>query len=51
MDVSGALSNMPFVIPDCRASGKSGIHNHNPSRMGGDSGLWIPGSQLRRAPE
>jgi hypothetical protein len=21
-----------LVIPDCRASGKSGIHNHDPSR-------------------
>jgi hypothetical protein len=35
-----------LVIPDCRASGKSGIHNRDPRRTGGgggiDSGLLAP---------
>jgi hypothetical protein len=51
------------VIPDCRECGKSGIHNHHPSRRISarvlrDLWLWIPGSsrslssgrQLRAGP-
>jgi hypothetical protein len=34
-----------FVIPDCRGSGKSGIHARRPCRTRPLRGLWIPGSR------
>ena len=43
------------VIPDCRESGKSGIHSHRSGGIGAEfllqqSGLWISGSRLTAAP-